>query len=103
MNKVKVVVYGLGQAWENQKSIIERLFDVIGYCDKKMPNIDRIVPVEEIDSYNADYVYITSTKYCSEIEKELAFLKTKTISKRDILGNIQTGGILRIIRVKLMR
>lgn len=88
--KAKIIVYGLGQAWENQKSVIERLFDVIGYCDKRMRN--GAIPIEEIDSYNADYVYITSNKYCSEIEKELAFLKTKIISKRDILGNIQTGG-----------
>lgn len=94
--KKKVIIYGLGQAWEAQKDRIEHLFDVIGYSDKKVQDIDGFIKVGDIDSYNADYVYITSAKYCDEIEAELAFLCTKTISGWDILG-YEGGEILQLV------
>lgn len=88
MNKKKVVVYGLGQAWESQKADLERLFDIIGYCDKKVRDMDGFIRKEDLDACNADYIYITSTKYCSEIEKELEALRTETISWKDIQGMV---------------
>jgi len=84
--KKKVIVYGLGRAWEAQRDEIEYLFDVIGYSDKKVRDISGFIKPEDIDRYHADYVYITTVRYCDEIEDELAFLTTKTISHWDIRG-----------------
>ncbi|MCM1038086.1 MAG: class I SAM-dependent methyltransferase [Ruminococcus sp.] len=67
----KVIVYGLGKAYENQKSLIENEFDVVGYSDKQKRDHDSYVAPEEIGKKDFDYIYVTSKKNFREIKSEL--------------------------------
>lgn len=72
----KVIVYGLGKGYHNNKSIIHNFYDVAGYCDSNtalVQGMEKGMSFEELckkkDAY--DYVLITSIKYAMEIKKKL--------------------------------
>lgn len=72
----RVVVYGLGKGYENNKSIIEREYTVVGYCDsisEKMYPFSKLIRIEELKKREAeyDYILITSVKYAMDIVQKL--------------------------------
>ena len=75
MNKKKVIVYGLGKAYENQKFFLEKEFDIIGYSDKDLKNIPLYISPEDIKTKEYDYIYVTSNKFFDEIKSYLTKMR----------------------------
>ena len=71
MNKKKIIVYGLGKAYENQKYFVEKEFEIIGYSDKVSKDIPLYVAPEDINTREYDYIYVTSNKFFDEIKQYL--------------------------------
>lgn len=92
--KKKIIVYGLGKAYESQKNLIENEFDVVGYSDKQKRVLPLYVVPEEICKKNFDYIYVTSKKYFSEIKEELVNIvgrgiRNNIISADDVWGTFR--------------
>lgn len=84
---LSAIIYGLGRQFEAERWLLENEFKVIGYSDKNYRNINSYVRPEKINEVHPDVVYITSTKYFSEIKKELSeFLNPgiKLLGRRDV-------------------
>lgn len=69
--KKRVIVYGLGKAYKNQKFFIEKEFEIIGYSDKNQKDISLYICPEDIIKYEFDYIYVTSTRLFGEIKEML--------------------------------
>lgn len=90
-NRKKVIVYGMGRGYENQKHLIEAEFDIVGYSDKREYDHPRYISPEEIGSIDFDYIYITSTKHYAEIKNGIKnvlgeSIGNKIISADDVWG-----------------
>lgn len=66
--KKKVIVWGTGKNYEMQKRYIEDEFQIVGYIDKKM---SESIKVENLSMYEFDYIYISTSKYETEIRGQL--------------------------------
>ncbi len=53
-----VVVYGLGNDYNLFKDTIDSYFNIVGYSDKKVYNIQGYLPLESIMNIEYDYIYI---------------------------------------------
>lgn len=90
-NRKKIIVYGLGEGYENQKHLIEVEFDIVGYSDKCEYDHPQYIPPKEISKEDFDYIYVTSRKNFDEIKKELKnalgeSINNKIISADDVWG-----------------
>lgn len=74
MNKSKVIVYGLGGAYQKTKYFLDYTFDILAYADKNWEKFSRqeVIPPANINEYPYEYIYITSLKYSKEIQEELS-------------------------------
>lgn len=70
----KIIVYGLGEQFWQQKKFLENNYEIIGYSDKVKKEMDNYIYPNEIKNSQFDYVYVTSIKYYKEIKKELVEL-----------------------------
>lgn len=101
MNKKKIIVYGLGKAYENQKLFIEKEFEIIGYSDKNKKNIFHYISPEDIKTKEYDYIYVTSNKFLDEIKSYLTKMPgggiedAEIISLNDLLGDFQNEAVRR--------
>ncbi len=92
----KVIVYGLGKAYEKQRKIIESKYDVVGYSDKTVKDVQPFIVPEEIALKQFDYVFITSRKFASEIKsylKKQGVNEEKIICIDDIMGRFSNAEI----------
>lgn len=69
--KEKVIIYGLGEGYNSEKEYYEDEFDVIGVCDREEKAYTNFIPLNLINTYDYDYVIITSNKYKNEIMADL--------------------------------
>lgn len=95
--KKRAVVYGLGQEYEKQKEFIYYKFIVVGVCDTYRTDVqkDRL---EDALGREYDYIYITSTRYYSEIKEQvLGFIgkdnEKKIVSLRDFLADLKNSEV----------
>ncbi len=92
----KIIVYGLGKEFFNQRLFIEAMYDVIGYSDKRRIDIGKYIEPENICNCQYSYVYITSYNFYEEIKKELVSKyeidESKIISMQNVCGG--GGGII---------
>lgn len=101
MNKKKVIVYGLGKAYENQKYFIENEFEIVGYSDKDPKEVPLYVRPEDISVKEFDYIYVTSNKFFDEIKQQLLEILrggmdgVQIISLNDLLGDFQNEKVRR--------
>ena len=79
----KIIIYGLGNAYEKIKDYLYKHYEVVACCDKNIKGNDIIHP-KLICTMEYDYIYITSSKYFAEISEEL--INTYNVSKDKILG-----------------
>lgn len=93
----KIIVYGLGKSYEKQRKFIESKFDIVGYSDKNVKNVQPFIALKDIPSKQFDYIFITSREYGSEIKSELIEIggvsAEKIISIDDILGKFPNSEI----------
>ncbi len=92
--KKTAIVYGLGQAYREQKEWINEQFEVTGYSDKRFFDIDGYISPDELKWKEADYVYITSREYYDEIKAELTEAGVdvgKITSRADLIGTFQNA------------
>ncbi len=83
----KVIIYGLGEAFENQKYFLQNEFEIVGYCDRNIFNFEKYIFPTTIALYDYDYIYITSEKYFDEIKLELLKLnvdETRIITRKHV-------------------
>lgn len=91
-SKKEVIIYGLGNDYEDFKGIIEENYKVLGYSDsdsKKAELYTPFVTIEEIREKQSN-VLIASTKFLDEI-------KVLLISKGIDENRIEDGGLKRLI------
>lgn len=94
-HKKRVIIYGLGKAFENQKFFILNEFEVVGYSDKEIVDMPMYILPKDMKRVSFDFIYITSTKYFEEIKESIKeqfenlIYDNKIISMNDILGNFQ--------------
>lgn len=73
----KVIVYGMGQGYYNNKQIIHHFYDVVGYCDSNetlVRGMEEGMSFEELcgkDKSSYDCILITTLPYAMEIKKKL--------------------------------
>lgn len=67
----KAVIYGLGEAYEEQKYFLQNEFEIVGYCDKNAINMEGYICPDNIFLLDFDYIYITSEKYFEEIKSDI--------------------------------
>lgn len=97
--KSKVIIYGLGKGYEHSKVFLEETFDILAYSDKNWERfqLDGVVAPIKMKEYFYDYIYITSLKYFSEIEKELCDIygidKEKILTVNDMWWNIKNASV----------
>lgn len=98
--KKKIIVYGLGKAYENAKTFLKEEFDLLAYSDKewkKFLHWGGVISPREIKNYPYDYIYITSQKYVEEIKKELiekyGIKEEKFLTIKDMWWYIQNGSV----------
>lgn len=89
----KVVVYGLGKAFDSLKEYIEIRYEIVGFCDKN-PNaaiekcINKYIYPEKLNEVEYDFIFITSTVRFAEIKENLiteySVEASKIIGKSDL-------------------
>lgn len=93
----KIVVYGLGTEFQEQKYFIENEYDIVAYSDKRKIEIEKYTEACHISELEYDFVYVTSLRYFEEITEELVNTfhidRKKIISRNDVLGNFQNNKI----------
>lgn len=99
MEKKKVIVYGLGNALKAQKYFIKTQFSIVGYSDTSYHSEEGYIKPEEIAGKEFDYIYVTSTRYFSEIRTKLVeeckISEDKIISLADVLGDFDNAEVRR--------
>lgn len=97
--KDKVIIYGLGRAYEENRYFLHRNFEILAYADgdeEKARSGGAIRP-GEIRNYPYDYIYITSRKYAEEIRAELAegygIDRGKTRTEEDMWWRVPNDGV----------
>ena len=75
---IKVIVYGLGHEFELLRKLIEKDYEIVGYSDKRVVNIENYIIPSDICLYNYDAIFITCEKYYVEIKEELEKILGKT-------------------------
>ena len=93
--KEKIIVYGLGKEFQEQRFFIENRFYIVGYSDKKEMKVGQYIRPEQIAESDYDYVYVSSSKYLEEMKVELENQyhvdRQRIISKDDVLGDFQNA------------
>lgn len=95
--KEKIIVYGLGKEFQEQRFFIESQYHVIGYSDKKEMKMEKYIRPDQIPESDYDYIYVASSKYLNEMKAELVEQycvdKGHIISKDDVLGDFQNAKV----------
>lgn len=66
-----IIVYGLGQRFEDFRNILEYKYDVIGYSDRSLVDMEKFIEPSNICQYSFDYLCVTTSNYFEEIRDEL--------------------------------
>lgn len=89
----RVIIYGLGKAFSTQRKYLESYFDIVGYSDKQKKEWERYLAPDELNNYEYDYIYVTSSKYYEKIKYELVELygikSEKIIGKKEWIGDFE--------------
>ena len=88
----RIIVYGLGKEFEHQRKILENEFQIVGYSDKNVYQVNNYIVPENIKTHDFDYIYITSNKYKEEIKQYLTNLlgdSSKLISREEVFGEFR--------------
>lgn len=48
----KLVIYGLGKAWEYRKGLIESQYQIVGYSDSRRIAIENFIEPDKISTVN---------------------------------------------------
>ena len=88
MDKSKAIIYGLGKQYEIRRKFLERIFDVVGYSDNRVVDIECYIRPEKICDCEYEYVYVTSDRYFDDIKREL--VNKFNIDDNKILGEKDT-------------
>jgi len=95
--KSKIIVYGLGKDFKQQKEYLENEFNIIGYSDAREQDIKNYISPTELGNLVYDFIYITSSKYYDEIKKDLLLKynvkEEKIISVQDVFGDFRNQSI----------
>ena len=67
----KIIVYGMGLRFKEQKHFLESVFDIVAYCDRTFFPYDKYITPDRINDIEFDAIYISSAKYYEEIRSEL--------------------------------
>lgn len=67
----KIIVYGLGDAFEYQIVKLASMYDIVGYSDKRVYSWELYILPDAIKNEEFDFVCVTSPLYFNEIKSEL--------------------------------
>lgn len=70
----KVIIYGLGNVYQQCRKYLEKHYVIVGLCDKDENKLgEKGIKVEELPESvkQCDYIIITSSRYRMEIRGEL--------------------------------
>ena len=88
MEKKKVIIYGLGKAYKTQKYFIKNEFDIVGCSDSVYRTDTGYIEPQNLSGKDFDYIYVTSSRYFSEIRtkliEECQISEEKIISLADV-------------------
>lgn len=73
----KVIVYGLGRAWNKLKTTISNAYDIVGYVDENKSISNEIMDTDELLRQEFDYILITPMGCKCEIINHLRELGIK--------------------------
>ena len=59
----RLIIYGLGKAWEYRKGLIESQYQIVGYSDSRRIAIENFIEPDKISTVNYDYILISSTAF----------------------------------------
>ncbi len=96
MKKKKIIIYGLGEIYEEQKEYLKHKYEIVGYSDtyKDLSTVYGGVNPEDIIKCSFDYIYITSFQCFEEIKNYiLGFIgegnENRILSFYDVIGDFR--------------